>query len=81
MKKEFKPIIGGLIFVLLLATAVFVLLARYMGAQTEKDVSEIAHVHLEDISELESDRFDAIVHLRFRQLDNIMRELSRNGAA
>ncbi len=81
MKKEFKSIIGGLIFVLLLATAVFVLLARYMGAQTEKDVNEIAHVHLKDISELESDRFDAIVHLRFRQLDNIMRELARNGAA
>ncbi|MBQ4124982.1 MAG: hypothetical protein II595_03390, partial [Desulfovibrio sp.] len=51
-----------------------------MGAQTEKDVSEIAHVHLDDISELESDRFNTIVHLRFRQIDELLRELARHGA-
>ncbi|MBR6468068.1 MAG: hypothetical protein IKT16_07925, partial [Desulfovibrio sp.] len=80
MKKELKTIISGLVFILLLAAAVFTLLARYMGAQTEKDVSEMAHVHLEDISELESDRFNAIVHLRFRQIDELLRELARQGA-
>jgi signal transduction histidine kinase/CheY-like chemotaxis protein len=80
MKKELKTIISGLVFILLLAAAVFALLSRYMGAQTEKDVSEIAHVHLDDISELESDRFNTIVHLRFRQIDELLRELARHGA-
>ncbi|MBR4747436.1 MAG: response regulator [Desulfovibrio sp.] len=81
MKNEFKSIIGGLVFLVLLAVAVFSLLARHMAEQTEADVRRIAHVHLKGICELESDRFDAIVHLRFQQIDALLRELARHGAA
>ena len=81
MKKEYKTLVGGMAFIVLLAIAVFALLARYMNGQTEADVLEIAHVHLQGISELESDRFDAIVHLRFRQIDDLMRELGRHNAS
>ena len=66
MKNEIKSIIGGLIFLVLLAIAVFTLLARHISDQTETDVRKIAHVHLKGICELESDRFDAIVHLRYQ---------------
>ena len=80
MKKEIKTLVGGLLFIVLLAIAVFALLARYMNGQTEADVHEIAHVYLQGIAELESDRFDAIVHLRFRQIDDLMRELGKHDA-
>ncbi len=81
MRKEIKVLIGGLLFILLLAVAVFALLASYTTRQTEADVSRIAHVHLQGISELESERFDAIVDLRFRQVDSILRELARHDVA
>ncbi len=75
MKKEFKLIIGGFLFIFLLAIITFFSLNRYMDIQTEKDVRTIAQVHLQGVAEQELDRFEAIKAIRFTQIASMKKKI------
>ena len=41
-----RRLVGGFLFILILAVAVFTALIRFMGSETERDVSEIAQTYV-----------------------------------
>lgn len=79
MKKELKQIITGLICVICFIGAVFFFLYRYMETQTEKDMHEIARVFLENNANQEAQRYEAIMQIRFEQMDSMINELMALG--
>ncbi|SDB69472.1 hybrid sensor histidine kinase/response regulator [Butyrivibrio sp. INlla16] len=76
MKKEFKLIIGGFLFIFILAVATFMTLNAFMDTQTEKDVRTIAQVHLQGVAEQELDRFEAIKSIRWTQIASMKKEIA-----
>ena len=81
MKKEVKVIIGGSIFIFLLAFVVFLSLNTFMNAQTEKDVREIGDVYLKGTCDQEVDRYNAVKKIRFSQMDVMKKKVVEKGAA
>ncbi|MCR5303422.1 MAG: response regulator [Lachnospiraceae bacterium] len=81
MKKEFKLIICGLIFIFALSVTVLLSLNHYMDIQTEKDVREIAKVYLMGVSDQEANRFEAIKTIRFNQLNYMNDSIEKLGPA
>ena len=71
-KRTFGLIIGGMVFVIVLAVATFVSLNRYMDRHTEQDVQEIAQVHLLGVADEEVNRFNAVKKIRFAQNDDVI---------
>lgn len=75
MKKEYRLIIEGFIFIFILAVITFSTMNRYMDLQTEKDVRTIAQVHLQGVAEQELNRFEAIKAIRFSQMSSMKKEI------
>ena len=80
MKKELRIIVGGLLLMLVIASAVFFGLYRFLDVRTEKDVREIARVFLGEIAGQESSRYEAIKAIRYTQIDSMHNELETSGA-
>lgn len=74
-KKTFWLILGSVVFLMALAVATFLTLNRYMDGETEKDVQEIARVHLQGVANEEVNRFNAVKKIRFAQVDDIEAEV------
>ncbi len=79
MNKKMGMIVGGLGFLLILSVAVLLGLNIYMDGQTEKDVRNIANVHLEGMTNSEVDRFDSIKDIRFSQIDSMIENVEEMG--
>ncbi len=79
MKKELKQIITGLLAVIFFTGVVFFCLYRYMDIQAEKDMHEIARVFLENSANQESQRYEAIMLIRFEQMDSMKIRLMELG--
>ena len=79
MRHDTKVIVGGLLFIFILAIVVFLSLNRYMDMQTEKDVRQIADVYLQGVVDQEADRFESIKSIRFTQLDAMLEEIAALG--
>ncbi len=78
MKKEFRLIAGGFLFIVILAVITFASMNAFMNVQTEKDVRTIAQVHLQGIAEQEMNRYEAIKTLRFGQIASLKKEILDN---
>ena len=59
--------VGGFLFILALAAAVFTALIRFMSGETERDVSEIAQTYLEAMAKEELNSFDMFADFRYSQ--------------
>ncbi|MBR4742110.1 MAG: hypothetical protein IK079_04350, partial [Desulfovibrio sp.] len=74
--KYFKKIIsGGLTFLFLLTAIVFLALTIYMSKQTERDVSYVANMYMEIITNQKLNRFEIFKDLRFRQSESLANAL------
>ena len=65
----------GLLFMFLLAVGIFAALNRFMDAETERDIEEIARVHLQGVASEEINHFNAVKQVRFEQMENIRAEI------
>lgn len=81
MKKEFRLIVGGFLFIFALAIVTFASLNGYMNKQTEKDVRTIAQVHLQGVADQELNRFEAIKTIRFTQIASMKKEILSNNSS
>nr|MCR5747773.1 hypothetical protein [Lachnospiraceae bacterium] len=79
MKKEYKVIIAGGLFIFALAIVVFTSLNKYMDGQTESDVRSIGKVYLQGIVNEELEHFNSIKTIRFTQINSMVKELQKNG--
>ncbi len=79
MKREMKLIITGLLTVIVFTGAVFFFMFRYMDTQTEKDMHEIARVFLENNAHQKAQSYEAIMLIRFEQMDSMVSELMELG--
>ena len=82
-KRNFLLILCSVVFLLVLSAVTFLTLDRHMDTETEKDVREIARVHLQGVANEEVNRFNAVKRIRFAQVDDIeaeVRALSAPGA-
>ncbi|MCR4717096.1 MAG: hypothetical protein K5656_07940, partial [Lachnospiraceae bacterium] len=79
MNKNIRIIVVGFLFVFVLSVLVFLGLNHYMDGQTEKDVRDIAQVHLQGMAEEMNDRCEAIKTVRFSQVASLKRSVERLG--
>ncbi len=79
MKKTYRLIVGGAVFILILAVVVFFSLNSYMDRKTESDVRNIAQVHLQGIAREENDRYEAIKDIRFSQVRSLKNSIKQLG--
>ncbi len=79
MKKTYRLIVGGAVFILILVVLVFFSLNSYMDRKTENDVRNIARVHIQGMANEENDRYEAIKDIRFSQIRSLRNSIKKLG--
>ncbi|MCR5596366.1 MAG: response regulator [Lachnospiraceae bacterium] len=72
MKKPIRIIVGGMIFVFIVAIVVFASMNRYMDNETRKDVQEISDTYLAGVAEEEMYHFESVADIRFHQAQRVL---------
>ena len=75
-----RLIIGGMIFIVLLALATFLGMNRFMTRTTGTDVEEIAETYLAGITEEALYHFNTIAQIRYDQAEYLIEEVERSMA-
>lgn len=70
-----RRIVGGFLFILMLAVCVFLVLTRFLSSETREDVSTIAQTYLEGVSREEQAAFNAMADFSYSQPLNLKKQL------
>ncbi len=80
MKNNSRFIIGGFVFIVVLAIVVFSSVNVFMNKETEKDVEMIAQTYLKGLSSEEIYHFESIAAIRYDQTGYLKQEILKRDA-